>query len=158
MQEKLYGVKGILAVASAVVAVSCASARTVAWWHLNEGATILNAVDSSKLALKAGVLNNSNALVSGKDEYLPVYANAFPDYATWLVPGGAKGTDNRGMYFRPQTGDGASGYGSVLYTAVTDDLKLPSVTVELFVRSDYTSIANHWKNLIVMGGPGAQDV
>ena len=38
VQEKLSGVKGILAVASAVAAVSCVSARTVAWWHLNEGA------------------------------------------------------------------------------------------------------------------------
>ena len=162
----LHNVK-LFVIALAALAIFGANAETVAWWHLNEGAngqrtvngaaTILNAVDSSKLAFKAGVHNSSKALVSGYDQYLPVYTNAFPDYATWLVPGGAKGEDNRGMYFNPSVDNGDSGYGSVLYTEVTDDLRLPSLTVELFVKSDYAAAVPTWRNLIVMGGPGVGD-
>lgn len=155
----------------AVVALSFVSAiglyaDTVAWWHFNEGAngqatvngeaTVLNAVDPTKHALKAGVLSTGNALVDGYDQNLPVYTNAFPDYATWRIPGGAKGADNRGMYFNPQNGDG-TGRGSVLYTELTDELKLQSLTVELFIKADYAGYANHWKNLIVAGGDGNLD-
>jgi hypothetical protein len=156
----------IAAVLGAATFCFGADASTVAWWHFNEGdvgqrttngeVATLNAVDPSKHALKAGVLSGNNAYVEGYDQYLPSYANAFPDYATWSVPGGIKGSDNRGMYFNPQNSDG-TGYGSVLYTEVTDELKLPSLTVELFIKADYVNSANHWKNLIVMGGDGNLD-
>lgn len=154
-----------------VFAACCAQARTVAWWHFNEGAngqstvngapTILNAVDTSKLALKAGVVTSKGELPENLDGYLPgylpVYTNAFPYYATWGDPAGGKGEDNRGMYFNPEKSNGGGGCGSLLYTEVTDDLKLKTMTVELFFKSDYTSVVTGWKHLIVLGGHGTLD-
>jgi hypothetical protein len=153
----------IVAVAAVAVSALCVNAETVAWWHFNElsngspamngGATVLNAVDSSKYALTAGVFGTDN----NQDAYLPCYTNAFPEYATWISPDGMRGEDNRGMYFNPEKADGGVGGGSVLYTEVAEGLKLPSVTVELFVKADYKEFADQWKNLIVMGGSGEQE-
>ena len=153
----------IVAVAAVAVSALCVNAETVAWWHFNElsngspamngGATVFNAVDSSKYALTAGVLGTDN----NQDAYLPCYTNAFPEYATWISPDGMRGEDNRGMYFNPEKADGGVGCGSVLYTEVAEGLKLSSVTVELFVKADYKEFADQWKNLIVMGGSGEQE-
>ena len=81
--------KVLFSVAS-VLACFCIEAKTVAWWHLNDlpngvvaanGESVaVNACDSSKLSLKAGVLNKDNNLSNALDEYLPIYTNAFPDY------------------------------------------------------------------------------
>ena len=157
----------IVAVAAVAVSALCVNAETVAWWHFNElsngspamngGAMVLNAVDSSKYALTAGVLGADNKLKQDQNAYLPCYTNAFPEYAAWVASDGTKDEDNRGMYFNPEKADGGVGCGSVLYTEVAEGLKLPSVTVELFVKADYKEFANQWKNLIVMGGSGEQE-
>ena len=156
----------IIAVVAVAASVFCVDAKTVAWWHFNEqpngtstvngDATILNAIDPSKYVLTAGVLGTDNELKQDRDAQLPCYTNAFPEYAAWVASDGAKDEDNRGMYFNPEVADG-TGCGSVLYTEVVDGLKLSSVTVELFVKADYINSANHWKNLIVMGGLGKQE-
>jgi hypothetical protein len=158
--------KVLFSVAS-VLACFCIEAKTVAWWHLNDlpngvvaanGESVaVNACDSSKLSLKAGVLNIDNNLSNGRDECLPIYTNAFPDYATWCASDGTKGSDGRGVYFNPKMKDGTQGAGGVLYTELTDDLKLSSFTVELFFKSDFPAKPTYWSNLMVLGGPGSSD-
>ncbi|MBP3404660.1 MAG: hypothetical protein J6N18_01035, partial [Kiritimatiellae bacterium] len=142
---------------------SCLEAKTVAWWHLNEGVNgectvngepvIKNSCNPDTLALTAGVLGSDKNLSDALDAYLPVYTNAFPDFATWCASDGSKGADGRGMFFKPEKTDCDTGAGGVLYTEVTDELKLSTFTVELFFKSAHDSTPKHWLNLVVLGGP-----
>jgi len=157
----------VLFSAVSVLACFCLEAETVAWWHMNDLSNgevaingepvVKNACDPSKLALTAGVLDIENNLSNGMDKYLPIYTNAFPDYATWCASDGTKGSDGRGIYFNPKMKDCSSGAGGVLYTELTDDLKLSSFTVELFFKSDFPANPQYWSNLMVLGGPGSGD-
>ena len=150
-------------VVGVVLAVAASSqAKTLAWYHFNEAgsgavargsATVLNAAAEGVADLQSGVFGNrSISLVTDHDECLPVYTNAFPSWAAWRDPAsGAVGGDCRGMYFGLNSNEG-EGCGSVLYTTDIDTFKVPSVTVEAFVKSGYTQALSNWKNLIMLGG------
>lgn len=149
-------------VGAVIVGTVSSQAETLAWYHFNEvgsgavargSATVLNTAADGVADLQSGVFGSrSTSLVTDHDECLPVYTNAFPSWATWRDPAsGTVGGDCRGMYFGLNSDEGM-GSASVLYTDDIDTLKVPSVTVEAFVKSGYTQPITSWKNLIALGG------
>ena len=102
--------KAATVLAAATLATApAARAKTVAWYHFNEGANgetaaggqsvVINAADETSLSGKpygiTGTLKKSDST------YLPVYTNDMPSCVSWFDPvTGARGTDNRSLYLK----------------------------------------------------------
>ena len=141
------------ALAAATLAVSPASATTVAWYHFNEGEAgeapaggqpvILNAVDPDSLpgvprVRRSWSVNN----FTGNESYLPVYTNDFPSCVSWYDPvTGARGADTRCAWMHTQYN---YGHGDSSIILVDDDAKLhcANITVECMVKLTVPSGSN----------------
>ena len=132
------------ALAATTLAVSSASATTVAWYHFNEGeegyaptgypGIVTNAVAPGTLTghpyRQTGCMSFGGTAGDG----LPMYSGAFPTGMVWYDPvTGECDTDGMGMYFHTVNGDGSGNGAAVL---VTDDERLhcEHITVECFAK------------------------
>jgi len=143
-------IKSVLAMVS-LMAVCTASAKTVAWYHFNEGASgetaaggqpvVLNAVDPTSLAGKPYALTGTrNTSTTGN---LPAYTNDMPSCVSWFDPvTGVRGGDNRSIFLK--TNDRKNSYPAS--TILIDDdaqLHCQRITVELMLKSSSEAAAKH---------------
>ena len=155
------GIKSILAVCS-LMTVCAASARTVAWYHFNEGENgyaptgypgiVTNAVAPGTLT-GYPYRQYGNMGFSGSGAYLPTYTNAFPTGLTWYDPvTGERDADGRGMYFHTANGDG-SGDGAAVLVSDNNALHCESITVECMIKvalAPGVSQLKNWTHLLTM--------
>ena len=145
------GIKSVLAAVS-LMAVCTASARTVAWYHFNEGASgtkptggqpvILNAVDPDSLAGKPYVATGK-AATSATGDNLPAYTNDMPSCVSWYDPvTGARGGDNRSLFLKTNNRKGSYGASTVL---IDDDeaLHCENITVEMMIKASPEAAAQY---------------
>ena len=138
-------------VASAVLGIGSLSARTVAWYHFNEGANgttpaggqsvIMNAADPTSLSGSPYALTGTRtASTTGN---LPSFTNDMPSCVSWFDPvTGARGGDNRSIFLK--TNDRKSSYPAS--TILIDDdaqLHCQRITVELMLKSSPEAAAKH---------------
>ena len=119
-----------VALAAVSLAACAASAKTVAWYHFNEGANgttatggqpvIINAADPTSLSGKPYALTGTRA--TGDTGNLPVFTNDMPSCVSWFDPvTGTRGGDNRSIFLK--TNDRKSSYPASTIL-VDDDKKL----------------------------------
>ena len=135
-------------IATAAVAVGAfgLQAKTVAWYHFNEGANgttmtggqpiVLNAVDPTSLKGKPYSLASTRNLKESGN--LPVYTNDMPSCVSWFDPvTGARGEDNRSVYLK--TNDGKSTYAASTIVIEDDNdapvLRCQNITAEMMIKS-----------------------
>ena len=133
----------LIAIAAVAAGLSSLQARTVAWYHFNEGesgetavggqSVIINAADETSLSGKpygiTGTLKKSDST------YLPVYTNDMPSCVSWFDPvTGARGTDNRSLYLKTSNQYSTYPASAIL---VDDDEKLhcQHVTAEMMIKA-----------------------
>ena len=144
-----------------IVAMS-ASARTVAWYHFNEGANGYAPTGYPGIVTNAaapGTLTGypyrqtGNMSFSGSGAYLPTYTNAFPTSLTWYDPvTGERDADGRGMYFHTANGDG-SGDGAAVLVTDNEALHCECITVECMIKvalAPGVSQLKNWTHLVTM--------
>ena len=135
--------KSVLA-AVLLMAVCTVSARTVAWYHFNEGASgtkpaggeavILNAVDPSSLAGRPYVATGKAATNTAGDN-LPAYTNEMPSCVSWYDPvTGARGGDNRSLFLKTNNRKGSYGASTVLIDD-NEALHCENITVEMMIKA-----------------------
>ena len=149
--------KSVLAAVS-LMAVCTASAKTVAWYHFNEGAnatlmsggqpSVLNAVDPTSLPGTPYSINSSCVLDSAN--FMPRYTNDMPSCVSWYDPvTGARGTDNRCAWIRTNNNNG-SRQGAIILVDDDEKLHCEHITVEFFAKATATSFDSSWNHAVVM--------
>ena len=139
-------IKSALAVVSMLVACAV-HARTVAWYHFNEGANgvkptngqpvLVNAADPGSLDAIPRVRRSWSKTieyVENSSTYLPVYTNDFPSCVSWNDPvTGAHGVDRQCLWMH--TGY-SYGHGDSSIVLVNDDAKLhcANITAEFMAK------------------------
>ena len=138
------------------------SAKTVAWYHFNEGengtkpasggtAVFENAADPGSLMGIPYAMNASSTATNTDVGYRPAYTNDAPDCDTWRwhdsVTGERDG-DGRCLWMRSSDGNG-NGQASVVF--VNDDVKLhcPNITVEFMAKIQPGVTLAHWAHMLV---------
>ena len=115
--------------AVSMLAACVAQAKTVAWYHFNEGASgttlqggqpvVLNAVDPTKFPGKPYVATGK-AAKSETGSNLPAYTNEMPSCVSWYDPvTGARGNDSRNLFLRTNNRVGGYGASTIL---INDDM------------------------------------
>ena len=148
------------AIAAVVAGMLGLQAKTVAWYHFNEGAngtlmsggqpSVLNAVDPTSLPGTPYSINASDVLDSAN--FMPRYTNDMPSCVSWYDPAtGARGTDNRCAWIRTNNGNG-SRVGSIILVEDDEDKKLhcEHITVEFFAKATTSTFASSWNHAVVM--------
>ena len=141
---KKKSLKVLIAVAGAIMTqVICA--KTVAWYHFDEGVSgektsggtpqILNAVDPDSLRGTPYQMNSQATPVKvTSGEYLPVFADVFPNWVSWLDPvTGVKGKNRRGLSFSTSSANG-EGHSSVILVNDDEKLHCQQITVEAMIK------------------------
>ena len=160
MMKKL--IRRAVLVASSVLGIGSLSARTVAWYHFNEGANgyaptgypgiVTNAVAPGTLT-GYPYRQYGNMSFSGSGAYLPTYTNAFPTGLTWYDPvTGERAADRKGMYFHTANGDG-SGDGAAVLVTDNNALHCERITVECMMKvvlAPGVSSLKNWTHLLTM--------
>ena len=139
--------KTAIAFAAVALAGAPASAKTVAWYHFNEGASgtkpanaqpvFVNAADPGSLNATPRVRKSWSTAIEFVDNnttYLPVYTNEFPSCASWFDPAtGARGEDRRCLWMHTAYN---YGHGDSPIVLVDDDAKLhcQNITAECMVK------------------------
>ena len=136
---KKKSLKVLIAVAGAIMTqVICA--KTVAWYHFDEGVSgektsggtpqILNAVDPESLKGRPYAMAANSLTVLTTGNLLPVYTNVFPSCVTWRDPvTGKKGANNRGLFLDSLNHDG-SGQAGVVFVDDDEKLHLQKILIE----------------------------
>ena len=148
----------VVLAAWATLAMGNLSAKTVAWYHFNEGAnatlmqggqpSVLNAVDPTSLPGTPYSINGSNVLDPAN--FMPRYTNDMPSCVSWYDPAtGAHGTDNRCVWIRTNNGNG-SRTGSIILVEDDEKLHCEHITVEFFVKATTSTFASSWNHAVVM--------
>lgn len=136
----------LVAIAAVVAGMLGLQAKTVAWYHFNEGAigtkpangqpVLVNAADPGSLDATPRVRQSWSKSLQFLDDnttYLPVYTNDFPSCVSWFDPiTGARGEDRQCLWMHTQyTGDG-----NAPIVLVDDDKKLhcANITAECMVK------------------------
>ena len=141
----------LVATAAVAAGAFCLQARTVAWYHFNEGANgttptggqpvIMNAADPTTLSGYPYALTGTRT--TGTTGNLPVFTNDMPSCVSWFDPvTGARGGDNRSIFLK--TNDRKSSYPAS--TILIDDdaqLHCQRITVELMLKSSPEAAAKH---------------
>ena len=150
------------AIAAVAAGMLDLQAKTVAWYHFNEGASgetaaggqpvVLNAVDPDSLAGKPYVATGLRTTDTTGN--LPVYTNDMPSCVSWFDPvTGARGADGRCMFMRAN--DKKSSY-PVSTITVADDEKLhcQTFTAEMMIKVSPESLSvtgnTNWRHLLNM--------
>ena len=151
------------AIAAVAAGMLGLQARTVAWYHFNEGASgyaptgypgiVTNAVAPGTLTGHPYRQTGNMSFGGTAGAYLPTYTNAFPASLTWYDPvTGERAADGKGMYFSTAGGDG-SGNGSAVLVTDNDALHCERITVECMMKvalgNGKTQLAN-WTHLLTM--------
>ena len=137
--------------ALAVVFTGSAFAKTVAWYHFDEGAPgtyattsmeILNALDETTLIGTPGTRGTGVT-----DDFLPKFVDEFATYTYLVDPvAGTTNANHRSLAFK--RADNASGQvnrlGGSVAVAADATLSLSTLTVEFFVRPDDASGGMQW--------------
>ena len=158
-------------VASAVLGVGSLSAKTVAWYHFNEGANgtkptasgtkvFENAADPGSLMGKAYAINANSMATNTNAGYRPAYTNDTPDCETWRwhdPATGTRGEDPRCLYVKTSDSNGAGQAGVVF---VDDDVKLhcQQLTAEFMVKSQPGVTLKNWAHVLVMRNASSANV
>ena len=161
---KKKSLKVLIAVAGAIMTqVICA--KTVAWYHFDEGVSgektsggtpqILNAVDPESLKGRPYAMAANSLTVLTTGNLLPVYTNVFPSCVTWRDPvTGKKGANNRGLFLDSLNHDG-SGQAGVVFVDDDEKLHLQKLTVEMMVNFRGENGLKNWSHICMMrNGPG----
>lgn len=137
--------------ALAAVFVGSAFAKTVAWYHFDEGAPgtyaeksmeILNALDETTLIGTPGTRGTGVT-----DDFLPKFVDEFATYTYLVDPvAGTTNANHRSLWFK--RADNSSGQpnrlGGSVAVASDASLSLTTLTVEFFVRTDDSSGGMQW--------------
>ena len=167
MMKKL--IRCAVLVASSVLGIGSLSARTVAWYHFNEGANgtkpaggqpvIMNAADPTSLSGYPYALTGTRA--TGTTGNLPAFTNDMPSCVSWFDPvTGARGGDNRSIFLK--TNNQRSGYPASTIL-INDDAQLhcQNITVEMMVKSSPEAAAQHasgdWLHALTMLSSGSSN-
>ncbi|MBQ2632116.1 MAG: laminin G domain-containing protein [Kiritimatiellae bacterium] len=153
----------LIAIAAVAAGMFSLQARTVAWYHFNEGengyaptgypAIVTNAAAPGTLTgypyRQTGCMSFGGAAGAN----LPTYTNAFSSSMTWYDPvTGERATDGKGMYFSTAGGDG-SGNGSAVLVTDNAALHCERITVECMMKvalgANKTALAS-WTHLLTM--------
>ncbi len=142
----------------AAMAACTATAKTIAWYHFDEGEigtkpargepVILNAVDNSLYPGKAYQRDGNYVIASGAT-YMPVYTNAFPASVMWWDPvTGEKEHNGKALFFQSAQ---SSAYGSGPTVRIEDGGALAprTLTVECFFKSVPFAPSNCWQTLVL---------
>ena len=143
--------RSLIATAAVAAGAFCLHARTVAWYHFNEGANgmtptggqpvIMNAAEPTSLSGYPYALTGTRT--TGTTGNLPVFTNDMPSCVSWFDPvTGVRGGDNRSIFLK--TNDRKSSYPAS--TILIDDdaqLHCQRITVELMLKSSPEAAAKH---------------
>ena len=161
MKKKIHPV---VIAASLALTMGGLSAKTVAWYHFNEGengtkptssgtAVFENAADHGSLMGVPYAINANSTVLNTYASYRPAYSNAFPVCATWHDPAtGARGEDSRCLYVQSSNKDG-SGQAGVVFVEDDPKLRCANITVELMVKLDLPETVaslKNWAHIIMM--------
>jgi hypothetical protein len=147
------------------------SAKTVAWYHFNEGengtkpasggtAVFENAADPGSLMGIPYAMNASSTATNTDVGCRPAYTNDAPDCDTWRwhdsVTGERDG-DGRCLWMRSSDGNG-NGQASVVF--VNDDVKLhcPNITVEFMAKIQPGVTLAHWAHMLVFRNSSSANI
>ena len=136
----------LVAIAAVVAGMLGLQAKTVAWYHFNEGANgetmtggqpiVLNAVDPTSLKGKPYSLAGTRVFNTAGN--LPVYTNDMPSCVSWFDPvTGARGEDNRSVYLKTDNGKSSYAASSIVIEDDADNpmLRCQNITAEMMIKS-----------------------
>ena len=162
-----------LITAAAVVAGAFGlHARTVAWYHFNEGANgtamtggegvyaVVNSINPESLKGRAYQIKGSAFGLMDSGNAMPLWTNGTPSCVSWYDPvTGARGEDNRCMWVR-STNDTGARTASIICVDDNAELHCTHLTAECMVKMpDGKSLANGWSSILVMrNGSTASDL
>ena len=148
------------------MASACAvtvEARTLVWYHFNEGAvgetttspgekTIVNAAETGsvydgRVWTCPANGSTSNRAMSATSEYVGTYSEGFPSGVRVIDPQtGAAFTNERSLYLAAARHDG---YGKFVMITIDDaaELHVSNITVEAFVKFDETDTSGTWRTI-----------
>ena len=140
-----------------------AGAKTLIWYHFNEGAvgetttspgekTIVNAAETGsvydgRVWTCPATGSTSNRSMAATSEYVGTYAEGFPTSVRVIDPQtGAAFTNERCLYLGAARNDG---YGKSAIITVDDaaELHVSNLTVEAFVKFDETDTSGTWRTI-----------
>ena len=138
-------------------------AKTVAWYHFNEGANgeimaggdgvyaVINAVDPASLSGRAYQIKSSAFGLMDSGSSMPLWTNGTPSCVSWYDPDtGARGEDNRCMWVR-STNDTGARTASIVLVDDNAELHCANLTAECMVKMpEGKSLANGWTSILVM--------
>ena len=155
-------VRSVALVAAVSLMAGTISAKTVAWYHFNEGdngtkptssgtKVFENAADPGSLMGIPYAMNASSTNTNTSAAYRPAYTNDAPGCETWRWHDpvtGTRGEDPRCLYVKSSNNNG-SGQAGVVF--VEDDVKLhcPNVTVEFMVKLQPGIYLKNWAHMLV---------
>ena len=136
--------------AAAVVSAGSAFAKTVAWYHFDEGTPgtyaaksmeILNAMDAGTLVGTPGTRGTGVT-----DDFLPKFVDEFASYTYLVDPAaGTTNANHRSLAFtRADNAAGVNRLGGSIAVASDASLSLSTLTVEFFVRTGDASGGMQW--------------
>ena len=162
----------LTAIAAVAVGISNLSAKTVAWYHFNEGANgtamqggeevyaVVNSVDPESLKGRAYQITGTAFRLQDSGNYMPLWTNGTPSCVSWFDPvTGARGEDNRCMWVRSSNDTGAR-TASIICVDDNAELHCTHLTAECMVKMpEGKTLANGWSSIVVMrNGPTAGDL
>ena len=136
----------LVAIAAVAAGMLGLQAKTVAWYHFDEGANgetmtggqpiVLNAVDTTSLKGKPYSLGGTRVFNTAGN--LPVYTNDMPSCVSWFDPvTGARGEDNRSVYLKTDNGKSSYAASSIVIEDDADNpmLRCQNITAEMMIKS-----------------------
>ena len=162
----------VVLAAWATLAMGNLSAKTVAWYHFNEGANatamtggdgvyaVTNSVAPEALRGRAYQITGKAFDLKDSGGSMPLWTNGTPACVSWFDPvTGARGEDNRCMWVR-STNDTGARTASIICVDDDAELHCTHLTAECMVKMpDGKSLANGWSSILVMrNGSTASDL
>ncbi len=162
----------LIAVAAIAASLFSLQAKTVAWYHFNEGANgtamqggeevyaVVNSVDPESLKGRAYQITGTAFRLQDSGNYMPLWTNGTPSCVSWFDPvTGARGEDNRCMWVRSSNDTGAR-TASIICVDDNAELHCTHLTAECMVKMpEGKTLANGWSSIVVMrNGPTAGDL
>ena len=162
----------LIAIAAVVAGMLGLQAKTVAWYHFDEGANgeimaggdgvyaVTNAVDPASLSGRAYQIKSSAFGLMDSGDSMPLWTNGTPSCVSWYDPvTGARGEDNRCMWVR-STNDTGARTASIVLVDDNAELHCANLTAECMVKMpEGKSLANGWSSIVVMrNGSTASDL
>ena len=153
----------LVAIAAVAAGMLGLQAKTVAWYHFDEGANgeimaggdgvyaVTNAVDPASLSGRAYQIKSSAFGLMDSGNAMPLWTNGTPSCVSWYDPvTGARGEDNRCMWVR-STNDTGARTASIVLVDDNAELHCANLTAECMVKMpEGKSLANGWTSILVM--------